>query len=89
MTIRVNVADLADLAEFLAHIEAGEDFVLTRDGEALATVNTAKIARQQSRGERVPGVWAKYGPLQDPDLFLRPDPELEAMMDEPIFPVRP
>jgi len=88
MTIRVNVADLADLAEFLAHIEAGEDFVLTRDGEALATVNTAKVATKP-QGKRVPGVWAKYGQLQDPELFLRPDSELEALMDEPIFPVRP
>lgn len=31
---------------------------------------------------RVPGLYAHLGPLQDPDLFLRPDPELEAMMDE-------
>lgn len=87
MTIRVNVADLADLAELLAHIEAGEDFVLIRDGETLATVNTAKAEPKPER-KRVPGAWAKYGQLQDPELFLRPDPELEAMMDAPIFPVR-
>jgi antitoxin (DNA-binding transcriptional repressor) of toxin-antitoxin stability system len=87
MTIRVNVADLANLAELLAHIDAGEDFVLTRNGEDVASVNTTKAA-PKPRGKRIPGVWAKYGQLQDPDLFLRPDPELEAMMDEPIFPVR-
>jgi antitoxin (DNA-binding transcriptional repressor) of toxin-antitoxin stability system len=87
MTIRVNIADLADLAELIAHIEAGEDFVLTRDGETLATINTAKVEAKSGR-KRVPGAWAKYGELQDPELFLRPDPELEAMMDEPIFPVR-
>lgn len=87
MTIRVDIDELADLAEFLAHVEAGEDLVLMRAGEVVATVNSTKTAPDKPR-KRVPGVWAKYGPLQDPDLFLRPDPELEAMMDEPIFPVR-
>jgi antitoxin (DNA-binding transcriptional repressor) of toxin-antitoxin stability system len=87
MTIRVDISDLADLAELVAHLDAGEDVVLTRDGEALATVNVTKPPTKQ-RPDRVPGVWAKYGPLEDPDLFLRSDPELEAMMDEPIFPVR-
>ena len=85
MTIRVNVADLADLAELLAHIDAGEDFVLTRDGQALATVNALKKATNSTR-KRVPGAWAHLGKLQDPNLFLRPDPELEKAADGPIFP---
>ncbi|TCS10221.1 hypothetical protein EV278_11978 [Caulobacter sp. BK020] len=85
MTIRVNVADLADLAELLAHIDAGEDFVLTRDGEALAEVNALKKAAEAPR-KRVPGAWAHLGKLRDPDLFLRPDPELEDAADGPIFP---
>jgi antitoxin (DNA-binding transcriptional repressor) of toxin-antitoxin stability system len=85
MTIRVNVDDLADLAEFLAHVEAGEDLVLLRDGEALATVNSLKKATREPR-KRVPGAWAHLGKLRDPDLFLRPDPELERAADGPIFP---
>lgn len=92
MTIRVNLADLADLAEFVAHIEAGEDFVLLRDGETLATVNTLKKPANERR-KRVPGAWAHLGQLQDPvgqlqdpDLFLRPDPELEEAADGRIFP---
>jgi antitoxin (DNA-binding transcriptional repressor) of toxin-antitoxin stability system len=85
MTIRVNLADLADLAEFVAHIEAGEDFVLLRDGETLATVNTLKKPANERR-KRVPGAWAHFGQLQDPDLFLRPDPELEEAADGRIFP---
>lgn len=85
MTIRVDVSELADLKELLAHIDAGEDVVLTREGLTVATINSAKPQERQ-RGPRVPGLWAKYGPLEDPDLFLRPDPELEALMDAPIFP---
>ncbi|WP_426009387.1 hypothetical protein [Caulobacter sp. DWR2-3-1b2] len=85
MTIRVNVSDLADLAEFLAHIDAGEDFELLRDGETVATINSAKKAASTPR-KRVPGVWAHYGKLQDPNLFLRPDPDLEEAADGPIFP---
>ncbi len=85
MTIRVNVADLADLAELLAHIDAGEDFVLTRDGEVVATVNALKKV-EEPRRKRTPGAWAHLGQLQDPDLFLRPDPELEEAADGPIFP---
>lgn len=85
MTIRVDVSELADLQEFLAHVDAGEDFVLTRDGLPVATINSAK-PEEHPRGPRVPGLWTKYGPLEDPDLFLRPDPELVALMDAPIFP---
>jgi antitoxin (DNA-binding transcriptional repressor) of toxin-antitoxin stability system len=88
MTIRFDIAGQAALAELLARVEAGEDVVLTRDGEEVATLNALKKSPAE-RPKRVPGVWAKYGKLQDPDLFLRPDPELEAMMDDPIFPDRP
>ena len=36
--------------------------------------------------KRTPGAWAHLGKLGDPDLFLRPDPELGADADGPIFP---
>jgi antitoxin (DNA-binding transcriptional repressor) of toxin-antitoxin stability system len=87
MTIRFDIKEQAELAELVARMEAGEEVLLMRDGEAVATINAAKPA-ERPRGQRVPGLWAKYGPLEDPDLFLRPDPELEAMMDARIFPVR-
>ncbi len=41
MTIRVDIDELADLAEFLAHLETGEDVELTRDGEVLAIATPA------------------------------------------------
>mgnify|MGYP007086377642 CR=1 FL=1 len=85
MTIRVDIAELSGLEEFLAHVDAGEDFVLTRDGQTLATVNTAKPPERLLK-PRVPGRWAHLGKLKDPDLFLRPDPELEEAADGPVFP---
>ncbi len=39
------------------------------------------------KGVRILGFWAKHGPMSDPELFLRPDPELEALMVESVDPV--
>lgn len=85
MTIRFDIAGQAALAELLARVEAGEDVVLTRDGEEIATINALKKSPVE-RPKRVPGAWAHLGKLQDPDIFLRPDPELEEAADGPIFP---
>nr|WP_295109161.1 hypothetical protein [uncultured Caulobacter sp.] len=86
MTIRFDIKDQAELAELVARMEAGEEVLLTRDGKTVAAISAAK-SDEPPRGRRIPGRWAKYGPLEDPDLFLRPDPELEEAADGPIFPV--
>ncbi len=74
----------AILAELVARIEAGEEVLLTRDGETVAAVT--KVEPPAKRADRVPGAWAHLGKLQDPDLFLRSDPELEEAADGPTFP---
>lgn len=82
MTIRVDIDELADLAEFLAHIEAGEDFLLTRDGEAIAFVRRPEPPEPSAeRPDRMPGVWAHLGPMDDPYIFSRPDPEFEELAE--------
>jgi hypothetical protein len=37
-------------------------------------------------GKRRLGVWEHLNLKIDPELFLRPDPELESAADGPIFP---
>jgi antitoxin (DNA-binding transcriptional repressor) of toxin-antitoxin stability system len=82
MTIRVDIDELADLAEFLAHVEAGEDFLLTRNGELVAAVSLSELTEKPAdRPDRIPGVWAHLGPMEDPDIFFRPDPEFEELAE--------
>ncbi len=74
MTIRVDINAKDALSELVALIEAGEEVVLlTRDGETVA------IARQPEAPfkpiERIPGLFAHLGPMDDPDVFFHPDPE--------------
>jgi len=83
MTIQVNIARAkATLSELVARAEAGEDVVLTRNGKPVATI---KAHTEQERRRR-PGAWAHLGKLDDPYLFLRPDRELEELMEQPLFP---
>jgi prevent-host-death family protein len=85
MTIQVNIAEAkAKLSELVARAEAGEEVVIARHGKAVATI-VAKAA-EPTKSERRLGVWKRYGPLSDPDLFLRPDPEIEAWVDRPLWP---
>jgi antitoxin (DNA-binding transcriptional repressor) of toxin-antitoxin stability system len=60
-------------------MEAGEDVLLTRDGEAVAVVT--KVEAPAKRVERIPGVWAHLGPMDDPDIFFRPDPEFAELAE--------
>lgn len=85
MTLQVNIAKAkATLSELVARAEAGEDVVLMRNGKPVAKIS--KSGPPVARGPRKPGAFAKYGPLP-PDLFLGPDPDIEAAMDEwRIFP---
>ncbi len=74
MTIQIDIAGQDALAELVAHIEAGEDVVLlTRDGETVAVAR--KPEPPVKRIERIPGLFAHLGPMDDPDVFFHPDPE--------------
>lgn len=77
MTIQINIAEAkAKLSELVARAEAGEEVILARAGKPVATL---KLIPQVQKAKRVPGALAHLGPMEDPDLFLRPDAEfLEA-----------
>jgi antitoxin (DNA-binding transcriptional repressor) of toxin-antitoxin stability system len=73
MTVQVDITEQAILAELVARIEAGEEVLLTRDGETVAALT--KVEAPAKLVERVPGLFAHLGPMDDPDIFFRPDPE--------------
>ncbi len=84
MTIQVNIAEAkAKLSELVARAEAGEEVVIARHGRPVVSL-TPKTT--QTTGKRRLGVWKQYGPLGDPDLFLRPDPEIQEWVERPIAP---
>lgn len=85
MTIQINIAEAkAKLSELVARAEAGEEVIIARAGKP--SVALRPVAEKARAGERRLGAWAHLGKLQDPYLFLRPDPELEEAADGPIFP---
>ena len=85
MTVMFNVAEAkAKLSELIARAEAGEEVVIARGGKAAVVLKPA--IPEQPKGPRKLGAWAHLGKLEDPYLFLRPDPELEEAADGPIFP---
>lgn len=75
MTIQLNIAEAkAKLSELVARAEAGEDVVLARAGKPVAVIKAVVVA--PSAPKRVAGAFKHLGPMEDPYLFLRPDPEL-------------
>jgi prevent-host-death family protein len=85
MTIQINIAEAkAKLSELVARAEAGEEVVISRAGKPIVALRL--VAEARTSGKRRLGAWAHLGKLEDPDLFLRPDPELEEAADGPIFP---
>jgi len=93
MTTRVDINELADLAEFLAHLQAGEVVELTRDGEVLAVATPSPVPDNASipdtaspKRERQLGIWDHLNLDLPEDLFIGPDPETLAAVDGPIFP---
>jgi prevent-host-death family protein len=87
MTIQVDIAEAKKtLSELVARAEAGEEVVIARDGKPVVSLTAKAQPEAPKAGKRLLGVWAHYGPLTDPDLFLRPDPEIEAWVDKSIFP---
>ncbi|ATQ44314.1 type II toxin-antitoxin system Phd/YefM family antitoxin [Caulobacter mirabilis] len=84
MTIQVNIAK-ATLSDVVDQVQAGEEVILLRDGEPVATVRTTK-SKSSATQPRTLGIWDDLG-LDIPDsVFLEPDPELEDLMDKPIGP---
>ncbi|MDB5439507.1 MAG: hypothetical protein JWM33_1934 [Caulobacteraceae bacterium] len=87
MTVHVNIAKAkATLSELVARAEAGEEVVLTRHGKPVANISGRAPETGQPQRKRTLGLWDHLGPLEDPYLFNHPDPELEALMDKPIWP---
>jgi prevent-host-death family protein len=85
MTIQINIAQAkARLSELVALAEAGEEVIIARGGKPVVSLTPRR--NPAPTGPRTLGIWAARGPLADPDLFLRPDPELEALADAPILP---
>ncbi|MDB5471457.1 MAG: hypothetical protein JWR84_3017 [Caulobacter sp.] len=80
MTIQMNIAEAkGKLSELVTRAEAGEEVVLARNGKVVARIVPTTVT---PKGPRQLGAWAHLGPLKDPDLFLRPDPETEAWLAE-------
>jgi hypothetical protein len=80
MTIRVDIDGQDALNALVALIDAGEAVVhLTRGGETIAI---ARRSEPQTRPvERVPGLFAHLGPMDDPDIFFHPDPEFAELAE--------
>lgn len=75
MTVHVNIAKAkATLSELVARAEAGEEVVLTRNGKPVARIKAEEPA--PAKPHRRVGAWTHLGPMEDPNLFRRPDPEL-------------
>ena len=86
MTIQINIAEAkARLSELVALAEAGEEVVIARAGKPVVTL-TPKGGPPPTTPRKL-GVWAAYAPLDDPDLFLRPDSEFETLAESPVTPV--
>ena len=86
MTIRVNIAEHEALADLVAHVAAGEDVELTSDGQTLAVVVKPPIPPEPPKARRQLGLWAHLNLSIPAEVFTDPDPELEALMDDPVFP---
>jgi antitoxin (DNA-binding transcriptional repressor) of toxin-antitoxin stability system len=83
MTFQLDIAKANGFAELVAHIDAGEDVALTRDGEVLAIVKPSSVAPKR---QRQLGLWDHLNLDLPDDLFIGPDPETLAAVDGPVFP---
>jgi len=87
MTIQVNIAEAkAKLSELVARAERGEEVVIARHGKPIVTLTVKRAPLPLVNGKRQLGIWDHLNLKIDPELFLRPDPELEAAADGPVFP---
>jgi len=83
MTIQVDIDASGAHDQLLAHIDAGEEVALVRDGEVLAVATPIKTPEKR---QRQLGVWDHLNLDLPEDLFVGSDPETLAAVDGPIFP---
>ena len=84
MTIQVNMAKAKGiLSELVSRAEAGEKVVLARNGQPVAEINPVSPPPERPS---IVGIWDHLGPLQNPNMFFEPDPDVEAWLDAPIAP---
>lgn len=87
MTIQVDIGGQDALEELVALIEGGEELVLlTRDGQLVAVARPPEAVSEpvgelpsetgREQGERILGLFAHLGPMEDPDIFFHADPQL-------------
>lgn len=77
MAFQINIARAkATLSELVAMAEAGEEVVLARAGKPVATIQA--LGRARLKAHRRIGALAHLGPVENPNTFLEPDPDLEA-----------
>ena len=99
MTVHVTLEEAqAKLAELLVRVRDGEEVIIDQDGAAVAVLSppTPPVAtggppgplsgEEPRRPKRKLGAWDHLNLDIDPDIFLERDPELEALMDKPIWP---
>lgn len=82
MAVQMNIAKAkAKLSELVARAEAGEEVVLTRAGKpVVALVPQQPPPAPEKPWKKVFGALAHLGPLQNPDIFFEPDPDIEEML---------
>ena len=86
MSTQVNIATAkAKLSELVARAEAGEEVVIARGGKPAVKL-TVVHAPAEKRQPRKLGILDHLGLDIDDKLFLERDMELEALMDEPLWP---
>jgi len=88
MTIQMNIAQAkARLSELVARAEAGEEVIIARDGKPAVVLTPRNAPAPQKR--RL-GIWEQYCRDLPEDMFLGPDPEIEAWLkdwiDAPVYP---
>lgn len=82
MAVQLNIAEAkAKLSELVARAEAGEEVVLARAGKPVVKLQlVAPASVSLSRPHRRIGAFAHLGPMENPDIFFEPDPEIEEML---------
>ena len=84
----MNIADAkAKLSELVARAEAGEEVVISRNGEPAARLTSIRRPNPTPGRRRAIGLWDHLGLELDGKLFFEPDLELEKAIEESrIFP---
>jgi prevent-host-death family protein len=84
MTVQMDVAKAkAKLSQLIARAEAGEDVFIARRRKPVVVLSPC--SEVPTTGMRKLGFWDHCGPLEDPYMFLRPEPDLEELMETSVF----